>query len=110
MADVDMKGMAPDNRSSNGHARLNCRVDAHIKQRAEEAARLLGQSITDFTELALAEKAEAVLSQHDRIVLSERDFARFVEILENPPAPTAKLREAAAAYKRFRSENPDGGW
>ena len=92
------------------YARLNCRVDARIKQRAEEAAKILGQSITDFTEGAIAEKADAVLAQHDRIVLSERDFARFVDLIENPPPPTAKLREAAEAYKRLRADNPKGNW
>ena len=76
------------------YARLNCRVDARIKQRAEEAAGILGQSITDFTETALAEKAEAVLAQHERIVLSERDFAKFVALIENPPAPTPQLVQA----------------
>jgi uncharacterized protein (DUF1778 family) len=90
--------------------RLNCRVDARIKQRAEEAADLLGQSITDFTEMALAEKADAVLAQHDRILLSERDFARFVEVVEHSPAPTQRLREAADGYKQFRAETPEGDW
>ena len=92
------------------YARLSCRVNARIKRRAEEAASVLGQSITDFTEIALAEKAERVLSQHDRIVLSERDFAQFMELIENPPAPTQQLRDAAAEYKRLRAEDPDGNW
>ena len=92
------------------YARLNCRVNARIKQRAEEAASLLGQSITDFTELAIAEKANEVLSQHDRITLSKRDFARFVELIEKPAAPTEKLRSAAEEYKRLKAENPEGSW
>lgn len=92
------------------YARLNCRVNVRIKQRAEEAASLLGQSITDFTELAIAEKADAVLAQHDRIILSERDFARFVELIEKPAAPTEKLRAAVQEYKRLKAENPGGSW
>jgi|GEM_PF-1107314 len=91
-------------------ARLSCRVDAGIKERAEKAASLLGQSITSFTEVALAEKAEAVLAQFDKITLSERDFARFVEVLENPPAPTPQLKHAAEAYKKRRAEQPESNW
>lgn len=87
-------------------ARLNCRVHSDIKKRAEEAALLLGQSITSFTEAALAEKAQAVLDQHDKITLSERDFARFVALIESPP-PTPALREAMAEYKKLKAENPD---
>ena len=89
------------------YARLNCRVSVRIKQQAEEAASLLGQSITDFTEAALAEKAQTVLERHDRIVLSERDFARFVEMIEHPEPPTQKLREAMAEYRRLQAAHPE---
>lgn len=90
-----------------GYARLSCRVNSRIKQQAEEAASLLGQSITDFTEAALAEKAQAVLERHERIVLSKRDFARFVELLQNPPPPTQELREAMAEYRRLKAAHPE---
>ena len=82
------------------YARLSCRVQTRIKQSAEQAASLLGQSITDFTEAALAEKAQSVLEMHTRITLTERDFTRFVELVENPPPPTAALRAAMADYQR----------
>ncbi|MFY7953985.1 MAG: DUF1778 domain-containing protein [Armatimonadaceae bacterium] len=91
-------------------SRLNCRVDSRIKQRAEEAAHLLGQSITDFTEMAIAEKADAVLAQSQQIRLSERDFVLFVASLENPAPPTQRLREAVADYGRLKEENPEGNW
>ena len=89
------------------YARLSCRVKAGIKQRAEEAALILGQSMTDFTESALAEKAQTVLDQHERITLSERDFARFVEMIENPPPPTNELRSAMADYQHRKIASPD---
>lgn len=88
------------------YSRLSCRVSSRIKQRAEEAANLLGQSITDFTELALDEKAQAVLDTHERITLSERDFARFVELIDNPKPPTPELVAAMTAYHRLKAANP----
>ena len=88
-------------------SRLNCRVSTRIKKRAEDAAALLGQSITDFTEAALEEKAQAVLERHERITLSERDFARFVEMIENPQPPTQGLREAMADYQKLRVQHPE---
>jgi len=45
-----------------------------VKEQAEAAARLLGQSITDFAETALEEKAQHVLADNERIVLSARAF------------------------------------
>ena len=90
-----------------GYARLNCRVSARIKHEAEKAASVLGQSITDFTESALAEKAQDVLEKHARITLSERDFARFVASLENPAPPTPQLRKAINDFRRLRAAHPD---
>ena len=87
--------------------RLSCRVSMRIKQRAEEAASLLGQSITDFTESALEEKAQAVLERHERIMLSERDFAHFAALIETPPPPTSELREAMAEYGKLKAARPE---
>lgn len=92
------------------YSRINCRVDASIKRRAEEAAEILGQSITAFAETALAEKAEEVFSRFGSIRLSERDFQLFVKAINNAPPPAAKLRKAAAAYKRLRIRNPESNW
>lgn len=88
-------------------ARINCRINFLIKKRAEDAAEILGQSITSFTEAALAEKAEEVFKRFGTLNLSERDFDKFVETINNPPAPTAKLKKAAEEYKRLREENPE---
>lgn len=90
-----------------GYARLSCRVSARIKRQAEEAALLLGQSITDFTESALAEKSQAVLERHERITLSERDFARFMEALDRPESPTPQLQDAMAEFRRLQAAHPD---
>ena len=95
--------------SDSGYARLNCRVSARIKHQAEEAAALLGQSITDFTESALADKAQAVLERHERIVLSDRDFARFVAAIENPAAPTEGLKALIAEHRERVKPLPGNG-
>ena len=99
--------MYPEPSHGDEYARLSCRVSVRIKRKAEEAASLLGQSMTDFTEAALADKAQAVLEQHERIALSERDFARFVELIETPKPPTPRLQEAIAEYRRLKAEHPE---
>lgn len=87
--------------------RLNCRIDGRIKARAEEAAQVLGQDLTAFTETALDEKAQEVLAREERIVLSERDFERFVEIINNPKPPTPALIAARRAYQQLQAELPE---
>lgn len=91
-------------------ARLSCRVNSRIKQRAEEAAALLGQSITDFTEAALAEKAEAVFERMNKIQLSERDFDHFVATITVSKPPTSELKAAMQEYERQRALEPEGNW
>jgi len=93
--------------SDDAYARLSCRVSRRIKRRAEEAAALLGQSMTDFTESALADKAQAVLDEHERIVLSERDFARFVASIESPKEPSGRLRTAWNEYEQLKAAQPE---
>ena len=102
--------MKSSSRDSPAHVRINCRVNISIKKRAEEAAEILGQSITAFTETALAEKAEEVFSRFGTIRFSERDFQRFVKAINSPHHPTAKLRKAAAQYKRLRVRSPESNW
>lgn len=91
------------------HDRINCRISPAIKQRAEQAAQALGQTITAFTETALAEKAQSVLAEQERIVLSDEQFARFVEILEDPAPPTPALLRAMKQYQDVKAAHPERG-
>jgi hypothetical protein len=43
-------------------------------------------------------EARAVIENAERLALSERDSLRVLALLENPPAPTDKLRRAARAF------------
>lgn len=58
-------------------------------------------------EAARTEEAQAVLNLPERITLSARDFARFVELIENPLPPTPELREALAEYQRLKAAHPE---
>jgi uncharacterized protein (DUF1778 family) len=85
------------------NARLSCRIRSRTKERVEAAARLLGQSITDFTEAALDEKALHVLAEEERILLSEQAFREFVAAISSEPEkPTPKLLSAVERYKQHR--------
>jgi len=99
----------PDAPARPESARLSCRIRPDIKQRAEAAAQLLGQSMTDFTEAALSEKAQAVFAQHERIVLSERDFEAFVAAIQGEPEPPSQKLLAAVAQYKERHAGDSGG-
>lgn len=82
-------------------ARLSCRIRPQVKEQAEAAAQLLGQSITDFAEAALEEKARSVFAENERIVMSERAFEAFIAAVSGEPEkPSEKLLAAIAHYKQ----------
>ena len=44
-----------------------------------------------------AAEARSVIEEHERVKLTRRDSLLVLSLLENPPAPNAKLRKAARA-------------
>lgn len=89
-------------------ARLSCRIRSQIKERVETAAHLLGQSITDFTETALEEKARHVLAEHERILVSDAAFEVFVAAISGEPEkPSVRLLAAVERYKKHGPAEED---
>jgi len=74
-----------------------------LRIRAEEKAILLRAvalehtDLTDFVIRHAVRAAKAVIKDADQVQLSERDSLRVLDLLENPPAPNAKLLAAAQA-------------
>jgi uncharacterized protein (DUF1778 family) len=61
------------------------------------AAALRNTDLTDFVLQHALREAEAVIQEAEHLKLSERDSLRVLDLLENPPAPNAKLLTAAKA-------------
>jgi uncharacterized protein (DUF1778 family) len=64
------------------------------------AAALRNTDLTDFVLQPALREARAVIEQAERVVLSERDSLVVLDLLENPPAPNARLRAAIAAMPK----------
>ena len=85
----------------------NSRMSLRI--RAEEKALLLravALNHTDLTAFVLRHAllaARAVIDQAEHVQLSERDSLRVLDLLENPPAPNAKLLAVARALPESSS-------
>ena len=80
--------------------RMNLRMRPEQKAMLMRAAALRHTDLTDFvTESALRE-AKAVIEAAEHIKLSKRDSLLVLDLLENPPAPNAKLRAAIAAMPK----------
>jgi uncharacterized protein (DUF1778 family) len=53
--------------------------------------------MTTFILRTALREAQSVIDEHERVKLTKRDSLLVMELLENPPAPNAKLRKAARA-------------
>jgi uncharacterized protein (DUF1778 family) len=80
--------------------RLNLRVTPVVKAKLVRAAALRHTGLTDFVTQTAVREAEAVIAASEVVTLSERDSLLVLHLLENPPAPNAKLRAAIAAMPK----------
>ena len=80
--------------------RIEARLRPIQKERIERAAELRGMSVSDFMVQHAESAAKQVMEEERAWKLSERDQRAFVKALLNPPGPNAKLKAAAARYKK----------
>ena len=80
--------------------RMNLRVRPEVKARLVRAAALRNTDLTNFVTQSALREAEAVIHEAEVVTVSERDFRRVMDLLENPPAPNARLRAAARALPK----------
>jgi uncharacterized protein (DUF1778 family) len=77
--------------------RVALRIRAADKSVIMRAVALAQTDMTDFILRAALREARTVLEEHERVKLTRRDSLLVLGLLENPPAPNAKLRKAARA-------------
>jgi len=79
--------------------RFEARIRPEEKRSLERAAELCGRNLTDFVMGAAQAAARETIQRYEGMVLSDpRDREAFVSAMLTPPAPTSKLRAAAARY------------
>ena len=85
------------------NSRMSLRVRPADKALLLRAVALEHTDLTDFVLRHALRAANAVVEEADHLRLSARDSRRVLDLLENPPAPNAKLLAAARALpKRSR--------
>lgn len=80
--------------------RIELRATREEKRLLASAAAHERLDVTSFIMRMVLPAARDIVDRAERIVLSERDTARVLKLLENPPKPTAAL--LAAARRRAR--------
>jgi uncharacterized protein (DUF1778 family) len=76
---------------------MSLRIRAEDKAMLLRAVALKHTDLTDFVLRHALCAARTIIEESDHVQLSERDSLRVLELLENPPAPNARLLAAARA-------------
>ena len=79
------------------NSRMSLRIRAEDKAILLRAVSLKHTDLTDFVIRHALRAAKDVIEEAEHMRLSERDSLQVLDLLENPPAPTARLRAAAQA-------------
>lgn len=80
--------------------RLDVRLDENRKHLIEQAADMLGQTVSAFTVSTLVREAEAVVARFGALRLTDRDRDAFLAALDEPPKPNDRLAKAAREHAR----------
>lgn len=84
------------------NARISVRLPSELKQTIEEAASVLGQTVTEFAISTVVREARQVLYEAQVTRLSNRDRDKFLKALDTLDAkPNAALKAAARRYGKL---------
>jgi len=83
-----------------GNCRMSLRIRPEEKTLLLRAVALKHTDLTEFVLRHALRAAKAAIEEADHVQLSARDSLRVLELLENPPAPNAKLMAAARALPK----------
>jgi uncharacterized protein (DUF1778 family) len=82
------------------NSRMSLRIRPEEKALLLRAVALDHTDLTDFVVRHAVRAAKAVIRGADQMQLSGRDSLRVLDLLENPPAPNARLLAAAKALPK----------
>ncbi len=81
-------------------ARLDLRLNPSRKHLIEQAASLLGQSISAFTVSSALRQASEIVERFGTLSLGDNDRDMFLAALDKPKKPNARLRKAFKAHDK----------
>jgi len=82
--------------------RVELRIKPEEKAILARAAALEHVDLTGFILSKMLPEARAVIERAEHVALTSRDSLTVLDLLENPPKPTARLKRAAKAGQTLR--------
>ena len=79
--------------------RITARVSDSVRDTLEQAAELLGATVNQFVVQTAYVEAQRVIERESVIRLSQKDAHKLLALLDNPPKPNKRLKDAVKTYK-----------
>jgi uncharacterized protein (DUF1778 family) len=85
--------------------RIDLRLSADLKNLLSRAATYSGMSLSSFLVSTAADRAKAVVAEHEALTLSPRDWEAFLAALDDSERPRPRLAAAARRYQSRRERD-----
>ncbi len=79
-------------------SRITARVPSEMRSTLEQAAKLVGATVNQFVIQSAYEEAQRILERETVIRLSRADAQCVFALMENPPKPNKRLKEAIKGF------------
>lgn len=81
--------------------RITTRVTAHVQEKLQHAADIIGATVNQFVVQAALEKADKIIENESTMVLTRRESLQILDLIENPQPHNAKFLEALEYHRRM---------
>jgi uncharacterized protein (DUF1778 family) len=86
--------------------RITTRVSDSVRVTLEQAAELLGSTVNQFVVQTAYQEAQRVIERESVIRLAQQDARKVLALLDRPPKPNKRLKDAVKAFKgTVRAQN-----
>ena len=79
--------------------RITARVSSNVRGTLEQAAELLGATVNQFVVQTAYQEAQRVIERETVIRLSQQDARMILSLLDHPPKPNKRLKDAVKVFK-----------
>ena len=79
--------------------RITARVSDKVRMTLEQAAELLGATVNQFVVQTAYQEAQRVIERESVIRLSQKDARKILSLLDHPPKPNKRLKDAVKEFK-----------
>lgn len=91
--------------STTASVRVTNRISQQLQEKLLLAADMMGATLNQFVIQAAAEKAEKMVENEQRLLLTRRESMHILGLLENPPMMNDKLTSLMANYDRRKLDD-----